>query len=86
MELGQQLGGHIGDPPGDRGERSHPGQDRRRAQRQHDRDGVVSALIRKSSRGRAQVTPSGAERAVPKVYSVSGCGWVRWLISSKSGS
>ena len=38
------IGGHIGHPPGDRGERSHPGQHRRRAQRQHHRDRMVTTL------------------------------------------
>lgn len=69
VELGQHLSGHIGGPPGDRGERSHPGQDRRRTQGQHDRDRVIPALstapvghrgetsqqIRAAERGRGQV-------------------------------
>ena len=46
VELGQQLGRYIGDPPGDRGERAHTGQHRRRAQGEHDRDRVIPALIR----------------------------------------
>jgi hypothetical protein len=35
---------------------------------------MAGYLIRKSSRGRAQAKPSGAERAVPEVYGVLGCG------------
>ncbi len=44
VEPGQHLGGHVGDPAGDRGERTHPAQYRRRAQGQHHRDRVVPAL------------------------------------------
>ena len=46
VEPGQHLGGYVGDPPGDRGERAHAGQHRRRAQRQHHRDRMIPALIR----------------------------------------
>jgi YVTN family beta-propeller protein len=45
VEQAQQFGGDIGDPAGDRGERAHPGQHRRRAQRQHHRDRVIPPLI-----------------------------------------
>ena len=45
VQPSQQLGGHVSDPAGDRGERAHPGQDRRRAQRQHHRDRVIPPLI-----------------------------------------
>lgn len=41
-----QLGGHIGDPSDDRGERAHAGQYRRRAQGENDRDRVIPALTR----------------------------------------
>jgi hypothetical protein len=46
MELGKQFGGHVGDPPGDRGEGAHPGQHRGRAQGEHHCDRMISALIR----------------------------------------
>ncbi len=42
---GQQLGGYVSDPAGDRGERAHPSQYRRRAQRQHHRNRVIPPLI-----------------------------------------
>lgn len=45
VEPGQQFGGHIGDPAGDRGERAHSGQHRRRTQRQNHRDWVIPALL-----------------------------------------
>jgi hypothetical protein len=37
IQPGQQIGGNIEDPAGDRGERAHPRHDRARAQRQHGR-------------------------------------------------
>ncbi len=45
VQPGQQLGGYVGDPAGDRGERTHPGQYRRRAQRQHHRNRVIPPLV-----------------------------------------
>jgi hypothetical protein len=45
VQQGQQLGGYVSDPAGDRGERARPGQHGRRAQRQHHRDRVISPLV-----------------------------------------
>jgi hypothetical protein len=45
VEPGHQLGGHIGNPASDRGERAHSGQHRRRTQRQDYRDRVIPALL-----------------------------------------
>ncbi len=45
VELSQQLGGNVGGPAGDRGERAHARHDRGRAQRQHHRDRVNPALL-----------------------------------------
>jgi hypothetical protein len=48
VKPGQELGGGISRLSSDRGERAHPGQHRRRAQREHDRDRdrVIPALLR----------------------------------------
>jgi hypothetical protein len=45
VELGQQLGGDIGGPAGDRGERTHARHDCGRAQREHHRDRVDPPLV-----------------------------------------
>ncbi len=44
-ELGEHLGGHVGGPAGDRGERGHACHDRGRAQCEHHRDRVNPALV-----------------------------------------
>jgi hypothetical protein len=54
VEPGQHLGGHVGDPAGDRGERAHPAQHRGRAQGQHHRDRVITALLTAPIRHRGE--------------------------------
>ena len=54
VEPGQYLGGYVGDPAGDRGERTHPAQHRGRAQGQHHRDRVITALLTAPIRHRGE--------------------------------
>ena len=49
VEPGQDLGGQVGDPAGDRGKRTHPAQYGRCAQGQHHRDRVVRPCARRPS-------------------------------------
>jgi hypothetical protein len=75
VEPGQQPGGHVCDPAGDRGERAHPGQHRRRAQRQHHPDRVIPTLIRASVRDRGEPlqqasVPDSARRQVTPAFRI----------------
>ena len=66
VELHQQLGGHVGDPAGDRAERAHARHDRRRAQREHHRDRVNPALVHSGRRTPRRTVAAGQGHSPPE--------------------